>query len=361
MSTSVIEAPIGECLTEDGDRAGPLERDQFVIDFLREYLEKACEQVCFAGTRNYGRVVQNLAQDRLCVIEILNGLEEEDRLCLQLDEGIVALRLSCRELINAVIEEEGRRLSNGEIHPKLIWFLLDIQQRIAETLGDDPALGTLEHQRRAIEYIHSQQLALVLFSKLERHLACFEKVELIDVGSKTGDMIARLAHEFKALGGQFLVEAYDIDVDFASLAGDFADLYDQPKPKPVEVEYADLLELSSSVEGQKDVLLLSNVLHKIPPDSHGLALEEARKCLKPDGLLVINTPYFSRRDASVLLHHFYRTCDTTSSAEALLSFEQWRRLALASGFELVAEEDIGFDGSLLDGFCHRMLILRRIS
>ncbi|MBI4232633.1 class I SAM-dependent methyltransferase, partial [Candidatus Peregrinibacteria bacterium] len=357
----LLEAEVLEASTQDGDRAGPLEREEFVVSFLREYLEKACSQVCFAGVRNYGKVVQNLAEDRLCVIEILSDLDESDRLNLQLDDGVAALRLRCRQLIDAVIEEEAKRLQNSEIHPKLIWFLLDVQQRISEALSDNEALIGLEEQKRSIEYIHSQQLALALFKRLEKYFSGESRLELMDVGSKTGDMTSRLAHEFKAVGLDLKVEAYDLDSGFEPLAAKFAEHYAQPFPEPVEVRQGDLLELSESVEGARDVVLLSNVLHKIHPSNHDRALEEAKKCLKPGGLLIINTPYFSRRDASVLLHNFYRTCDTTSSSEALLAFEKWRSLALRNGFEIVGEEDIGFEGSLLDGFCHRALVLRNIS
>lgn len=373
MSTTVLEAPAGVSIPEsDGEVSQYRESDEsqgavpgedsFVARCLRAYIAKACEQVCFAGAKEYGEVVKNLAADRLIVIELLRGLTESDKLALLADEEIVKLRVDCRAFVQSVIDEERERLIDGEIHPKLVWFLLDIQQRLAAALHEDEALSESHDQWRAVEYIHSQQLALALFSRLSAYLEGVDKLHLIDVGSKTGDLISRLLYELRGVGKNVDAEAYDIETGFSPLAPEFADECGQPLPQVAYVKYGDLLSLSDVAEKPADLLLLSNILHKIDPKNHGRALDEAGKCLKPGGLLVINTPYFSRRDRSVFYSNFYRTCDTTSSTEALLSWDQWK--ALVSGrddFEIVAEHDIGFEGSLLDGFCHRALVLRRIS
>lgn len=373
MATIVSEVPAGTSIRgSDGERSQCMDleespgavpsSDSFAVQFLRDYLAKACEQVCFAGGEEYGEVVKNLASDRLIVIELLRGLTEPDRQALLADEEIVRLRLDCRALVQSVIDEEKERLYHGEIHPKLVWFLLDIQQRLEAALCEDEAIAGPDDQWKAVEYIHSQQLALALFSRLSTYLEGVEKLHLIDVGSKTGDLISRLLYELRRLDKDVDAEAYDIETGFATLAPEFAAKCGQPLPEVVQVEYGDLLSLSDVAEKPANLLLLSNILHKIDPENHEKALDEAGKCLKPGGLLVINTPYFSRRDSSVLYSNFYRTCDTTSSAEALLSWDEWK--ALVSGredFEVVAEHDIGFDGSLLDGFCHRALVLRRIS
>lgn len=367
MSTTVSEVPVTdeEALQyrgpEESQGAVPGE-DSFVAGCLRAYIAKACEQVCFAGVKAYGDVVKNLASDRLFVIDILRGLTESDKLALLADEEIIRLRVYCRALVQSVIDEERERLIDGEIHPKLVWFLLDIQQRLAAVLCDNQALSKSDDQWKAVEYIHSQQLALALFARLSTHLTGVDKLHLIDVGSKTGDLISRLLYELRGVGKDVDAEAYDIETGLAPLAPAFADECGQPLPQAVPVEYGDLLSLSDVAKQPADLLLLSNILHKIDPGNHEKALDEAGKCLKPGGLLVINTPYFSRRDPSVFYSNFYRTCDTTSSTEALLAWDQWK--ALVSGredFEVVAEHDIGFEGSLLDGFCHRALVLRRIS
>lgn len=373
MSTTVLEAPAGVSIPESDEEVlqyrGPEEsqgfppyEDSFVARCLRAYIVKACEQVCFAGAKEYGEVVKNLAADRLIVIELLHGLTESDRLALLADEEIVKLRVECRALVQSVIDEEKERLIDGEIHPKLVWFLLDIQQRLAAALREDEALSKAHDQWRAVEYIHSQQLALAFFSRLCTHLEGVNKLHLIDVGSKTGDLISRLLYELRGVGKDVDAEAYDIETGFSPLAPEFATECGQPLPQVAHVEYGDLLSLSDVARKPADLLLLSNILHKIDPRNHEKALDEAGKCLKPGGFLVINTPYFSRSDSSVFYSNFYRTCDTTSSVESLLAWDQWK--ALVSGredFELVAEHDIGFEGSLLDGFCHRAIVLRRIS
>lgn len=307
-------------------------------------------------------VLRCLAKERLEATAIFDAFFDADRDDIRSLPDPFPNKARCSTRINELIVSEGARLTRGEIEPELAWFLLDFHRRVVEVLGDEDEIEGAEHQRREIEYIHSQQLALLLApivrDVLNRYFSGAERVQFTEIGAKNGDLIGRINHELKNERWDVQTRAYDITPE-DPLGPEFAAKYSQPDSSRIPVSRANLLDINGSISHPVDVLLLSNILHKISPKAHAQALEEAYAKLSPGGIVIVNTPFFSKVNETILRRDFYQICDGTEYKDALLSWEQWRDVINDTEFEIVDEKDFGFKASLLDGFAHRVLILRK--
>ncbi|MFA6992584.1 MAG: hypothetical protein WC269_04900, partial [Candidatus Gracilibacteria bacterium] len=274
-----------------------------------------------------------------------------------------------RDKIDEIIGTEGQDFLNNRIDPRLVWFLLDFNKRVLEIVGGNGDDGNNRHfsqQKQEVEYLHSQQLAVLLVPIIKKHLAELSKgqdgIYLTEIGAKTGDLIGRIDFELRRSrgqgGGRLKTNAYDIKPE-PPLTPHFSRKYRQPNSATIPVKDANLLNLNGAINHPTDILLLSNILHKIKPTEHQEALREAWEQLSPGGILIVNTPFFNSSDETVHLKGFYQSCDSTEYPNALLSWEEWENTLKQSGFEIVEEQDLGFKASLLDGFRHRTLVARK--
>lgn len=328
---------------------------------LKGYAESILEQTGpVANIKSY--VLRRLAHERLDATAIFDAFSDADRDDIRGLPDPFPKKAECSTRIDELIVSEGSRLTRGEIEPQLAWFLLDFHRRVVEVLGDEDEIEGAEHQRREIEYIHSQQLALLLApivqDVLDRYFTDADEVQFTEIGAKNGDLIGRIDHELKKKSLGIQTRAYDITPE-KPLGPEFAAKYSQPDSSTIPVSRANLLDINGSISHPVDVLLLSNILHKISPEAHVKALEEAYEKLSPGGVVIINTPFFSDVDETVLRKTFYQICDGTEYKDALLSWEQWKDVINDTEFEIVDEKDFGFKASLLDGFSHRVIILRK--
>jgi hypothetical protein len=281
-----------------------------------------------------------------------------------------------RERIDEIIRAEGENLFrkridpiHNEINPHLVYFIQDFNERALGVVDNDEEDKLFLEQKQEVEYLHSQQLALLLAPIIKEYLVELSQggngVYLTEIGAKNGDLIRRIDFELRKNGGyrgrpNLTTNAYDLDPK-DPLTPKFFKKHGQPESAKLTdtPKSANLLDLDGAINHPTDILLLSNILHKIKPDDHKKALQEAYNKLSPRGVLIINTPFYSDLDKTAPLKGFYQRCDTNPNA--LLSWEEWEKIVKENGFEIIkgAKKDLGFKASLLDGFRHRTLVARK--
>ncbi|MBU2524715.1 hypothetical protein KKG71_06005 [Patescibacteria group bacterium] len=272
-----------------------------------------------------------------------------------------ALRLELQ--LSRRIKAEQRRLQQRLTSvgtPISVWPVYDAIKAIRELLSDSPDF--LQTQWERVELLHSQELAIalarILKPYIETTLDDLKTVELTEIGSKTGDLLTRLAGELQQeCGKDVQANGYDLEPRRPLFERHFG-LADVSPENLVHVEGADLLELRDSNIRPPDILLLSNILHKLPPELHTRTLQEVHQFVGPDGIVVLNNPHYSHRDGTAHLKTLYQAGDHSEHPEAIRPNEGWETIARRAGFQILGRHFIGPETGFLDDFQHSVLILQ---
>ncbi len=195
-----------------------------------------------------------------------------------------------------------------------------------------------------------------------------EGVKVLDLGAGDGLVTEvvkqRLIKERDNLS--FEVQAFDIeangerDDELGEIVRGLGLLSNIPcLPSVVKMDV--LGENFSEMEGESaDVIVVSNLLHKLPRDKHKEFMDNVYRILKPGGSVVVNAPWYQEEGGKLPqgMKEFYQTYDTTAYKDAISSEEALKALMVESGFEIQGNgvHKLGFQGGTLDGFAHIAIV-----
>jgi len=329
----------------------------------------------FSATDQYAlHVTRNLDPPSILGPDLLNLLSTLRTRIQQSFEGNISTNAhplfeENDRILNKLIDDEKNKLCNNpnNLHPpKLAWFLCDLQRiLIDQVLQNSHSTDQLHKCNEKIDCIHSQQLALLLYptinDSIKRYFPEESSISLVDIGAKNGDCLARINHELD--DDRIHAEAFDLEPEQSILERLSLQL-DLPSISPILVKQGNILRLGKPkqdgvLNAPADIILLSNILHKLDSNDHLPALKSIADNLSNGGLLLLNTPYFNRNGHTAPLENFYKTCDTTEHPNSILSWEDWKKTVENSGLSLVGEVNLNDQASLLDGFFHRLLIAQK--
>lgn len=262
------------------------------------------------------------------------------------------------------IKAEQRRLQEGRTgvgdHVS-VWPVYDALDAIRRLLGD--SLGSLHAQWEQVELLHSQELAIALAKVLGPYFVQLKKgggkkkTRFTEIGAKTGDLLTRLCGKLQQMGVYVEARGFDLEPR-APLFEKHSALADVSPPNPIYVDGADLLDLGASNIAPPDVLLLSNILHKLPPELHTHILQQVHQSVGPGKIVVLNDPHYEGRNGTSHLGALYRSCDYSEHPEAIRPHEEWKAIALEAGFRIVGKHYLGTEAGFLDDFQHSVLVLK---
>ncbi len=296
-----------------------------------------------------------------------------------------------------------------EIRPTvLVSILLELYERVAKYQNscipsDSPKrkvpfgepLHLIRQMWKELIYLHALQLSLTAAPILREYafpdckrdmIHASHEFTVVEVGAETGDLITNIVRILKnsiELVSYLLqfpsddpkintivreifgmrVSGYAFDVvplePLESLFGDilYAETHTPRRQKSITVQPGDIRNLPGIVqkipEGEPvDVFLFSNVCHKVTLEDLHEILRNAYELLPSLGRLVVIAPFWSATDASRHAQQWYMELDHSEHKESIIPIETWETITDEAGFRLIKIKDIGYQGSVRDGFAH---------
>ncbi len=263
--------------------------------------------------------------------------------------------------------------SGGEIEGlKAYWFVMEALKKLLKGGGVRVTLDGDESDEkkvfnkvwRIVKVLNSVRLGNLLAPIVEDLCGERSGVKVLDLGAGDGLVTEVVKQRLikKRVDLSFEVQAFDIEVnterdeELGEIVRGLRLLPNIPSlPSVVKMDV--LGENFQNMESDSaDVIVVSNLLHKLPRNKHKEFMANVYRILKPGGAVVVNSPWYQEEGSELPegMKAFYEAYDTTMYKDAILSEEALKSLMLESGFRIRGNgvHKLGFQGGTLDGFAH---------